>query len=188
VSPNTSFLSANAGSFSVTWSSARCVVTQAVAIIPGPTAKFLQSSIPVCGMTGTTYLGVLLSGDALSGNWSSFPLATATIIFSNPSSAFTGVSWNLISSSSQPLVVNISFVPDSACNEPLFISVEINAFCPVALTNAQIVGISVGSAMGGLLLIAGATIGTVYLYRWWNGSRVNIRGDDEQMPTDIYKF
>jgi hypothetical protein len=186
-SPNTSFFSANAGSFSVTWSSARCFTTQAVTIIPGPTAKALQGAVTVCGTTGTTYLGVLLSGDALSGNWSAIPLATVTIIFSNPNSAFTGVSWNIVSSSSEPLIVNVSFVPDSACNAPLFISVEISAFCPVALTNAQIVGISVGSALGGLLLIAGATIGTVYLYRWWNGSRVNIQGDGVRMPTN-YKF
>jgi hypothetical protein len=61
-----------------------------------------------------------------------------------------------------------------------------------SLSTGAIAGIAVGSVVGGILLLTGATIATIYLYRYRNRSMIKLRKDDvtatqsESMP--YYKF
>ena len=137
--PITDFISTSSSPFTLTWSSIRCSIRQTVSVVSGPTALFLQNAISSCGATGTVYVGALLSGDAVSGNWSAVQPSSA-IMFSKSDAAFTGVSWTLNSPSQ---TFNLSFVPKSACNVPIYLTFDVAPSCPTVLTTGEVVGIAV---------------------------------------------
>jgi hypothetical protein len=149
-------------------------------VVSPKVALFAQFTQTLCRATGSATLGVFLYGDAALnlGNWSS-----DGGIFSPPNFLVTVFSWNRTGN------VDITFTPNSVCNAPVSLTVQIDSTCLQVLSREATIGIVVGTTLGGLILIVAGVLAAIKLYQVWNRRLVQFRkNDDVAMSQSQYKF
>jgi hypothetical protein len=181
MSQNSEFTSSANGMVTIVWASVNCKVSRTVTIISPPIAVIPVLPQQLCGPFGSANVGARLFGDAIAGKWTVTPTMSGS--FDNVIPAFTLFSWT------QSGNVILQFTPDSVCNAPASLTIEIDPSCPQVLSREATIGIAVGATLGGLILIATGVLAAIWLYRVWNRRLVQFRkNDDVGMASSQYKF
>jgi hypothetical protein len=180
---STTLMSALAGTFSILWtaSSGNCTIPKTIAIVGPTVASIPMPTGSLCGPAGSVNIGADLSGDAIFGKWTVTPSVGGS--FSNTVPAFTHFSWT------QPGTFTLQFTPNSVCNAPAVLTVQIDPQCPQVLSRETTIGIGVGATLGGLILVAAGILAAVKIYQAWNRHVVQFRDKDVPLAqSDYYKF